>query len=61
MAGILLFEHCALAAEPIRAALYIDKGCRGAGVVNWAEILRDSPDVEVKFVNGADIRRGALK
>lgn len=46
--------------SPLRAALYIDKGCRGAGVVRWAQLLRDSPDVKVKFVDGADIRGGAL-
>jgi len=48
------------AAGPVRAALYVDKGCRGAGVIRWAELLRDSPDVELKLVSGADIRAGAL-
>jgi len=48
------------AAEPVPAALYVDRGCRGAGVVQWAELLRDSPDIELKLVSGADIRNGAL-
>ena len=50
----------ALGAEPLRVALYVDDGCRGSGVVRWAEILRDSPEAELKIVDGADIRAGAL-
>lgn len=65
LAGILLCNLCAhvrgaIAAEPIRAALYVDEGCRGNGLISWAEMLRDSPDVELKLVDGADIRAGAL-
>ena len=62
-AGILLLDALAgtaLAASPLKAALYVDDGCRGNGVAHWAEILRESPDVELKLVNGADIRAGAL-
>lgn len=47
-------------AEPLKAALYVDKGCRGNGLLSWAEMLRDSPDVSLKLVDGADIRAGAL-
>lgn len=48
------------AAEPLKAALYVDDGCRGTGVLRWAEILRDSPEAELKLVSGQDIRDGAL-
>ena len=44
----------------LRVALYVDRGCRGNGVIFWAELLRDSPDVDLKMVDGADIRGGAL-
>lgn len=47
-------------AEPLKAALYVDEGCRGNGVIFWAEMLRDSPDVDLKLVSGVDIRGGAL-
>ena len=47
-------------AAPLKAALYVDDGCRGSGVIRWAEMLRDSPDVELQLVSGADIRGGAL-
>lgn len=50
----------AFAAEPLKAVLYVDEGCRGNGVIFWAEMLRDSPDVDLKLVSGADIRGGAL-
>ena len=49
-----------LAATPLKVALYVDDGCRGSGVVRWAEILRDSPEAELKLVSGQDIRDGAL-
>ena len=32
----------AVAAEPLKAALYVDDGCRGSGVIRWAETLNDS-------------------
>ena len=47
-------------AAPLRVALYVDDGCRGSGLVRWAEILRDSPEAELKLVSGLDIRNGAL-
>ena len=46
--------------SPLKAALYVDRGCRGNGVIFWAEILRDSPDADLRLVDGADIRAGAL-
>ena len=49
-----------LGAAPLRVALYVDDGCRGTGLIRWAEILRDSPDAELKLVSGQDIRDGAL-
>ena len=49
------------AVEPLKAALYVDDGCRGSGVIRWAEMLRDSPDAELQLVSGADIRGGALE
>ena len=47
-------------AEPLKVALYVDDGCRGTGLLRWAEMLRDSPDAELKLVSGQDIRDGAL-
>lgn len=44
----------------LRVALYVDKGCRGNGIIHWAEILHDAPEVELRVVDGAEIRDGAL-
>ena len=55
----LLSGLCASAA-PVKTALYVDDGCRGGGLLRWATILRESPDVDLKLVSGADIRSGAL-
>lgn len=57
---VLLADVVPARADSLRAALYVDDGCRGNGVAYWAEMLRESPDVELKLVSGADIRAGAL-
>ena len=57
--GIMLAAGT-VGAAPLKVALYVDSGCRGTGVVRWTEILRDSPEVELKLVSGQEIRDGAL-
>ena len=44
----------------IKVALYLDIGCRGGGVIHWAELLRSSPDVACDFINAADVQAGKL-
>lgn len=46
--------------EQITVGLYADYGCRGKGLVRWAELLEDSPDVRLKVLSGQDIRNDAL-
>ena len=58
--GLSTFVLPAAGESPLRVALYVDDGCRGTGLIRWAEILRDSPDAELKLVSGQDIRDGAL-
>ena len=60
VAAAMMLAAGTLGATPLRVALYVDDGCRGAGLIRWAEILRDSPDAELKLVSGQDIRDGAL-
>ena len=45
----------------IKVALYLDVGCKGGGVIHWAELLRSSPDVACTFINAADVQAGKLK
>lgn len=44
----------------IKVALYLDVGCRGGGVIHWAELLRSSPEVACDFLNAADVQAGKL-
>lgn len=57
LAGVL--GSC-LGAEPLKVALYVDVGCRGGGVVQWARLLETSPDVDLEIVNCADVKAGRL-
>ena len=43
-----------------KVALYLDVGCKGGGVIHWAELLRSSPDVDVTYISGEQIAEGAL-
>ena len=44
----------------IKAALYLDVGCKGGGVIHWAQLLKSSPDVECDFIDAADVQAGKL-
>ena len=43
-----------------KVALYLDRGCRGGGVIRWAQLLRSSPDVSCAFLDAADVMAGRL-
>ena len=45
---------------PVKAGLYCGFGSRGVNSVYWAKILRDSPDVELTYLDGEDLRSGKL-
>ena len=47
-------------AKRLKAALYLDDGSQGSGVFRWARLLEYSPQFELCFVNGKDIRDGKL-
>ena len=44
----------------IKVALYLDIGCKGGGVIHWAQLLKSSPDVECDFIDAADVQEGKL-
>ncbi len=44
----------------VRAGLYCGLGSRGGYNVYWAKILEDSPDVELTYLDGEDLRSGKL-
>ena len=41
--AVALLATATFAVEPLKVALYVDDGCRGTGVLRWAEIFRDFP------------------
>ncbi len=45
----------------IKAGLYCGLGSRGVYSVYWAKILEASPDVELTYLDGADLRNGRLE
>lgn len=53
-------EPTEVPARKLRAGLYVDAGSRGSGVLHWARLLADSPQVELTLLEGADLRGGKL-
>ncbi|MBQ9337523.1 MAG: hypothetical protein IJS14_09550 [Lentisphaeria bacterium] len=45
----------------LKAALFLDDGCRGNGALLWARILARSPEVDLVLLDGKDVRAGKLK
>ena len=45
----------------VKAGFYCDKGSRGKNAVYWSKILSGSPDVDVAFLDGKDVRDGKLE
>lgn len=53
-------EKAGKAADPLKVAVYADGGPSGIGAVEWWRLVHDSPDMELKLVDGAAVRAGAL-
>ena len=48
-------------ANPLKVAVYADKGSSGVGAAEWYRIVDDSPDMALTLVDGAAVRAGALE
>ena len=48
-------------ANPLKVAVYADRGPSGIGAVEWWRLVHDSPEMELKLVDGAGVRAGALE
>ncbi len=53
-------EGAASRRDKVKAGLYCGLGSRGGYNVYWGKILEDSPDVELTYLDGEDIRSGRL-
>ena len=45
---------------PLKVAVYADLGPGGIGAAEWYRIVNDSPDMELKLIDGAGVRAGGL-
>ena len=48
------------AADKVKVGMYVGFGVRGGGVMGWAKLLSNSPQVELILLDVADIRGGKL-
>lgn len=46
--------------DALKVAVYVDKGSKGIGAVEWVRIVDESPEMKLKLVDGALVREGAL-
>ncbi len=62
--SVTLFGAAAAVAEaaaPFKAGLYCGEGSRGGCNVYWGKLLEESPDVELTYLDGEDLRSGKLE
>lgn len=60
IAGVLM-AFAVAAADKVTVGMYADYGARGGGVMGWAKILSNSPQIDLILLDVADIRAGKLK
>lgn len=63
LAVLAAFGICTLAAAdeaPLKVAVYADSGPTGVGAIEWFRLVHESPEMELKLVDGAAVRAGAL-
>ena len=61
VAVIVAAVCCASAAEKVNVGMYADYGTRGGGVMGWAKILSNSPQIDLTLIDADEIRAGKLK
>ena len=45
---------------PLKVAVYADNGPSGIGAVEWFRLVQESPELELKLLDGKMVRDGAL-
>ena len=46
--------------KPLKVGVYADQGPGGIGAVEWFRLVNESPDMELKLLDGKGIRAGGL-
>lgn len=49
------------ATPPLKVGVYADKGPSGIGAVEWFRLIDESPDTDIKLLDGEMIRAGGLE
>ena len=47
-------------ADPLKVGVYADRGPGGIGAVEWFRLVKESPEMELALLDGADVRAGRL-
>ena len=47
-------------AAPLKVGVYADRGPGGIGAVEWFRLVKESPEMELTLLDGADVRAGKL-
>ena len=50
----------ASAAGPLKVGVYADDGASGIGAIEWFRLVNDSPEMELKLLDGEIVRAGGL-
>ncbi len=52
--------QAASALPPLKVGVYADRGPGGIGAVEWFRLVHESPEMELKLLDGKMVREGAL-
>ena len=48
-------------AAPLKVGVYADAGASGIGAIEWFRLVNDSPEIELKLLDGEAVRAGGLE
>ena len=59
--AVALFAAAAFCASPpLKVGVYAGDGSSGIGAIEWYRIVDESPEMELRLLDGAMVRAGAL-
>ena len=59
-AAIVADKPCEAPPRPLKVGVYADKGPGGIGAVEWFRLVQESPEMELKLLDGPMVRAGGL-
>ena len=52
--------ECSQKLNRLKVGVYADEGASGIGAIEWFRLVNDSPEMELKLLDGGIIRAGGL-